>query len=92
MNYKKLLLSTELALNKLTQFISKDGSSQALESIKIQLIFIRDSAIQKKNPFLELSENQKFTYVILASREFSSPEELIVKDSIDDVTRILNLD
>lgn len=92
MNYKKLLLHTELALNELTQFINKYGSSQTLESIKKQLIFMKNNANQEKNPLLELNENQTFTYVILASREFSSPEELKVKDSIDEVTRILYSD
>ena len=61
MDYKKLLLHTEYALNELTLFINEYGSSQALESIKIQLIFIRNNAIQEKNPLIELSENQKFT-------------------------------
>jgi hypothetical protein len=64
-------------------------SSDALDSIKNQMIFIRDNADNKKNPSAELMPGQKFTYAIIASRELSSPSELELNNLISEVTRIL---
>jgi hypothetical protein len=55
------------------------------------MVFIRDNAAAGKNPSKELTSGTKFTYAILASRELASPDELVLKDSIDEVTRILML-
>jgi hypothetical protein len=64
-------------------------STDTLESIKNQMIFIRDNADNKKNPSAELTPGQKFTYAIIASRELASPSELKLNDLISEVTRIL---
>jgi hypothetical protein len=64
-------------------------SVDALESIKRQMIFIRDNADNKRNPSDELMPGQKFTYAIIASRELSSPSELKLNNLISEVTRIL---
>jgi len=66
------------------------ASARALESIRKQLIFIRDKALEGKNPLLELGEKNYFTYRILASKEFASPEEMEIKKNIDYVSRILD--
>ena len=92
MDYKALSLSAEIAINKLGGYIKKYGSTSSLESIHQQLIFIRDKALENKNPLVELGEKKYFTYRILASKEFASPEELEIKGKIDDVSRILDPD
>ncbi|WP_215396943.1 hypothetical protein [Rheinheimera oceanensis] len=65
------------------------ASPDILASIKNQMIFIRDNAAAGRNPSDELAPGAKFTYAILASREFASPEELVLQDLIDKVTSIL---
>ena len=53
------------------------------------MIFIRDNAAAGKNPSKELASDTTFTYSILSSRELASPDELVLKELIDDVTRVL---
>lgn len=91
MDYEALSTSAKVALNKLEKYINTVGSTGVLESIKQQLIFIHDKAAEGKNPLFELEE-KKFTYNVLASREFASPEELEIKKTIDYVSRILDPD
>ncbi len=92
MDYEALSVSAEAAINKLEKYTNKVGSTGVLESITKQLIFIRDKAVEGKNPLFELEEKKYFTYRILASKEFASPEELEIKKSIDYVSRILDPD
>lgn len=89
MNYLDLSIAankviTEIDGNKL-RFISETTK----ESIKNQMIFIKSHADQKIDPRSKLN-GSKFTYGIISSREFSSPEELEVKELIDNVSRIFD--
>lgn len=92
MNHEELSFCAELAINKLDDFISKVGATASLESIRQQMIFIRDKANQGKNPLDELENSRYFTYRILASKEFASSEELEIKKYIDHVSNILDPD
>lgn len=92
MDYKELSFRAGLAIDKLDEFIRKVGATASLESIRQQMIFIRDKADQGKNPLDELESSRYFTYRILASREFASPEELEIKKYIDHVSNILDPD
>jgi len=47
------------------------------------------SDLEGKSPVDELEDGKKFTFGILASREFASPEELLVQEKIDSLTKIL---
>lgn len=89
MNYQDLSTAankviTEIDRNKL-RFISENTK----ESIKNQMIFIKSYADQKIDPRSQLN-GSKFTYGIISSREFASPEELEVKELIDNVSRIFD--
>ncbi|WP_217670790.1 hypothetical protein [Arsukibacterium indicum] len=53
------------------------------------MVFIRDNAAAGKNPSTELSSGTKFTYAVLASRELASPEQMVLQNLIDEVTRNL---
>ena len=64
-------------------------SPDVLTAIRNQMVFIRDNAAAGKNPSAELSSGAKFTYAVLASRELASPEEMVLQDLINDVTKIL---
>ena len=90
MNFIKLKESAIVAIKKIDEFGIKNGESDQLESIKQQMIFIRDNAINGKDPSLELGDDRKFTYAIIASREFASPEELDLKEYIDEVSSLLD--
>ncbi len=90
MNYVELAERADTAIQKLQEFIDNNGSTDVLESIKEQMLFIKGKALTKKNPAYELENNQKFTYAILASREFASPQELELKEYINKVSRILD--
>lgn len=88
MNYQKLSTAAhkvimELESDKLSCTI--DGTKQ---SIKNQMIFIKKYADQNIDPRIKLDGNQ-FTYGIISSREFSSPDELEIKALIDDVSKML---
>jgi len=90
MDYRNLAESANTSIQKLQEFIESNGSSDTLESIKQQMTFIRDNALEDKDPSLELNSSQKFTYAILSAREFSSPQELELKEYINKVSRILD--
>ncbi|GAB2528837.1 immunity protein Tsi6 family protein [Microbulbifer agarilyticus] len=77
------------ALQAVLAHEKKYGSTPVLKSIKNQMKFIRDCASAGKNPIRELPEGQTFTFGILSSREFSSPEELQVKEELNRVSRLL---
>jgi hypothetical protein len=90
MNFKKLVGAANDALSKIAAFEAKNGESPVHDSIKAQMKFIRDAALASKNPNMELEKDRQFTYAILASREFASPEELVVKLSLDVVSKLLD--
>jgi len=77
------------ALLELNKLIKNYGTSNILESIQNQLQFIQQKAEEGKSPVDELEDGKKFTFGILASREFASPEELLVQEKIDSLTKIL---
>ena len=54
------------------------------------MLFIRDNANRGKDPAIELGDERKFTYSIIASREFASPAELELKEYLDEVSRLLD--
>lgn len=87
MGFNELSKKASDAIDELNIFIDEDGSNNVLESIKQQMIFIRDKADEEKNPLNELGVDKKFTYGILASREFASPRELELQEYIYSVSR-----
>ena len=89
MNFKALQMAAENVIAAINTAPPKHVSADVLASIKNQMVFIRDNAAAGKNPSQELASGTKFTYAILASREFASPEELVLQDLIDKVTSIL---
>lgn len=64
-------------------------STDALASIKNQMVFVRDAAAAGKNPAAELPSGTKFTYAMLASRELASLDELLLHAKINKVTHLL---
>lgn len=89
MDYKALSRAASNVINAIETNPPETVSTDALESIKSQMIFIRDNADNGKNPSAELMSGNKFTYAIIASRELTSPDELGLGDLISEVTRIL---
>lgn len=89
MNYQKLSVAArnviiEIDGDKLT-YISENTK----QSIKNQMIYIKKYADQNIDPRSQLNGNT-FTYGIILSREFASPDELKVKLLIDDVSKIFD--
>lgn len=89
MNLKKLLEKTERAILELEKYSSRFGSTDQIDSIKQQMIFLRENAASGKNPINELGD-KKLTYGIIASREFASPDELELKGYLDNVSEVLD--
>jgi len=90
MNFAKLEEQASVAINEINQFVAANGGSDQIESIKQQMLFIRDSANNGKDPAIELGDERKFTYSIIASREFASPAELELKEYLNEVSRLLD--
>lgn len=90
MNFAKLEEQASVAINEIDQFVATNGGSDQIESIKQQMLFIRDNANRGKDPAIELGDERKFTYSIIASREFASPAELELKEYLDEVSRLLD--
>ncbi len=90
MDYGLLAKCADAVIEEIILLVKDEGSTEALQSIKQQMLFIRDSALEGKTPSIELGADKKFTYAILASRELASPKELLVKKSINKVSRILD--
>lgn len=89
MDYKALCDAAEKVIVALDKQAPLHASINVLTSIKNQMVFIRDNAASGQNPSKTLPPGTKFTYAILASRELASPEEVALKDLIDEVSRIL---
>ena len=60
-----------------------------MDTIESQLEFIEKHAVNEKNPVKMLSPDQKFTYGIISSRELASPDEMILKEKLNQVTNNL---
>jgi len=69
-----------------------DLSNPMHKSILKQIDFIIKCAEKGNNPTEELPTGQTFTYSVIASREFSSPEELAIKNRIDEMSQELYYD
>ena len=89
MDYQALQLAADKVITVIENTPLTHTSASVLTSIKNQMVFIRDNAAAGKNPSTELSSGAKFTYAVLASRELASPDEMVLQDLIDKVTRIL---
>ena len=89
MNFSELSKKASNAIDEIEKYIGRYGTNEVIASIKQQMIFIKEKAILKQNPVLALHE-KKFTYGVLSSREFSSPDEMRIKKLLDDVSRILD--
>jgi len=90
MNLNSLVKVADSALKQIDLFIKEEGNSHVLNSIKEQILFIKEKALQGKNPVKELENGKMFTYAILASKEFASPREEELHETIYEVTRALN--
>lgn len=90
MDFMSLANKSSAAIFEIDLFINKYGSSQSLESIKSQMRFILDAALSDKNPLHLLPKDKPFTYSVLASREFASPEEMKIKACLDEVSKLLD--
>lgn len=89
MNYQRL----SIAANKVIQAIDENRfpyiSENSKQSIRNQMIFIKNNADNKTDPRDFLNGNQ-FTYGVISSKEFASPGEMDVKVLIDNVSKIFD--
>ncbi len=79
MNFSKVEQAALQAIDKFTNQKVIDINQPSIQSIMAQLNFIASCAKQGKNPRHSLPEGKVFTYGIISSREFASPEELELK-------------
>ncbi len=91
MNYKDLFTASKTALYLLENLLKKEDTNQNLLSIKAQLQFINNHADNNINP-ISMLEGKSFSFGILSSREFASPEELFVKNYIDRVSHLIGVE
>lgn len=89
MDLKALQKAANMVIAAIDTAPPKHASVNVFTSIKNQMLFIRDNAAAGKNPATELPPNTKFTYAVLASRELTSPDELMLQAQIYKVTEIL---
>ncbi|QLE86795.1 hypothetical protein FLM48_18000 [Shewanella sp. Scap07] len=64
-----------------------DKSNLSIAPILGQLDFIISHSEQGSDPRAKLKNGQKFTFSIIASREFCSPDEQKVKSYLDELSR-----
>jgi len=86
MSYKNLTMAAEEVLMELSLFINKNGSNPQLDSIRNQMLFIKKHSEKNINPVKMLDLDREFTYGIISSREFSSGEEMRIKEKLNDVS------
>ncbi|MCS6234260.1 hypothetical protein G3495_03785 [Shewanella baltica] len=79
---KKAKLAKEGIVNSNVLNVNKPFVTSMLN----QIDFIIQHAEKGNNPILQLKAGQTFTYSVLASRELSSPDELKIKELLDDVS------
>lgn len=90
MHFERLAEAASAAIFEIRNFITQHGSAPALDSIESQMRFIYDSALSNRNPLEMVSKDSSFTYGILSSREFASPDEMEIKKKLDRVTELLS--
>ncbi|MBV2130509.1 hypothetical protein KQY15_15550 [Rheinheimera sp. SM2107] len=89
MDYNSLKQAADKVIAAIDCNAPQHVSPDVLISTRNQMVFIRDNAAAGKNPSTELSSGTKFTYAVLASRELASPEQMVLQNLIDEVTRNL---
>ncbi|EIK46963.1 hypothetical protein O59_000984 [Cellvibrio sp. BR] len=77
------------AIDKFTNQKIINTNDPSIQSILAQLNFIASCAKQGKNPRSSLPEGKSFTYGIISSREFASPDELELKKYLIEVDKEL---
>lgn len=88
MDYEELYTAANNVIFAIDNNPPEYASKSVLISIKNQMLFIRDHAAVGNDSAKELPLGKAFNYGILSSREFASPEEMILKGLIDEVSRI----
>jgi hypothetical protein len=92
MNFISLKKKAQIAKNKISISDSIDQNSSIILSILRQLEFIIEFSSREIDPRTQLKTGQTFTYSVLASREFCSPSELLLKKHLDEVSREMYYD
>ncbi len=87
--FEILANSAREAINEMDALSKKVGHCSWMDSIQPQLEFIESHAANKRNPVKMLAPDQEFTYGIVSSRELASPDEMILKEKLNLVTRNL---
>ena len=73
-------------MKEVHQLSKKIGHNDWMDTIESQLEFIEKHAINEKNPVKMLSPDQEFTYGIISSRQLASPDEIRLKEKLNQVT------
>lgn len=89
MDLNKLSSAAEAAIDQLNQYAERYGEEGFLKSIRCQMEFIFEHASSGVDPVSKLGD-RTFTYAVMASRELASPEEMVIVDRLNQVTRILS--
>jgi len=89
MSMRELEVAAQKAYRSVSEIENSRGASDAIDSIRKQMQFIARKASEGKNPVQELNGN-KFTYSLIASKEFDSPEEKFSKNDLDIVSDLLD--
>ena len=84
--FDNLAKSARDAIKEVHQLSQKIGHNDWMNTIESQLEFIEKHAVNEKNPVNMLSSDQEFTYGIISSRELASPDEMILKEKLNQVT------
>ncbi|WP_369983876.1 hypothetical protein [Thalassolituus sp.] len=88
-DFEILANSAREAINEMYALSKKVGHYSWMDSIKPQLEFIESHAADKRDPLKMLAPDQEFTYGIVSSKELASPDEMMLKDKLNLVTRNL---
>jgi DNA-binding ferritin-like protein (Dps family) len=84
--FDNLAKSARDAMKEVHQLSKKIGHNDWMDTIESQLEFIEKHAINEKNPVKMLSPDQEFTYGIISSRQLASPDEIRLKEKLNQVT------
>jgi DNA-binding ferritin-like protein (Dps family) len=87
--FDNLAKSARDAMKEVHQLSKKIGHNDWMDTIESQLEFIEKHAINEKNPVKMLSPDQEFTYGIISSRQLASPDEMRLKEKLNQVTNNL---
>ena len=86
MNFILLTEKTKQAKKAILESNCIDLNNSQILSILNQLEFIIKYSEQSLDPKSKLKSGETFTYSIIASREFTSPNQLAVKEYLDQVS------